>query len=157
MRFLMCLCVVLSLATLARAGEPRYTVSNCCPNGYVVTNRVAARPACVCGDSCPCPAGVCPACPTAADVLTIRGVPHSRGADGVYRPTASHAEPQMTLVCEGGRCKWVAAGDRAAAPALTATYTAPPAHGFATGGCANGQCGSPQSLGRQPRFAFPRR
>jgi hypothetical protein len=72
-----------------------------------------AKAVCVCGDSCQCPAGVCPACP-AANRLVIAGVPHVQGVDGVYR----------------------------AAPGYASLSLSAPVHfGPAFGGCSNGQCG----------------
>jgi hypothetical protein len=83
----------------------------------------SAKAQCVCGDSCQCPAGVCPAkCPTACTVgccgnqLLIGGVPHVCGTDGCYRAAPGYTSLQLT------------------AP----TYTAP-VFGFG-GSCANGQC-----------------
>ncbi len=53
-------------AAMACAGDPRFEVRNNCPPRFTVVNRLPAKtsPACPCGPSCACPAGVCPsACP----------------------------------------------------------------------------------------------
>ena len=108
--------------------------------------------------SCSCAAGVCPACPTAAgsgEVLTTVSGKTIKLVGGVY--VYADDEPAKVLDCSSGKCRWVDAprGAPSISPPIP-SYSAPiPA--YSSGGCANGQCGSVQSFGRQPKFAFPRK
>lgn len=106
--------------------------------------QLAAKSAapCVCGDSCKCDKGSCPGrCPTAKPApvrvpnpasalpatLTIGGVPHARGADGVYYPSGS-APANYGTTCTGAGCP--------GAPSIVRTggYVLP------AQSCPNGKC-----------------
>jgi hypothetical protein len=63
------------LSNPARGGEPQFTVVNRTAPAFTVVNKTAAP---------------------VTENLLIGGVPHVRGADGVYRPT-SRAVPAVTV------------------------------------------------------------
>ena len=56
---------LLLAASIGADPAPQFVVVNNCPQTFVVVNRIPAKPACICGPSCACAAGVCPACPAA--------------------------------------------------------------------------------------------
>lgn len=110
--------LMFATSVVVGAEPAAFEVVNKCQPQFVVIDKTGRG--CICGDKCACKAGDCPAkCPvqTTADGLpsrlTFGGVPHDRGADGVYRPVTGFAAPQQTF----------------AAPVSS--------------GCANGQCGAP--------------
>lgn len=154
MRFLIASAAVFALAPVATA---QYRVVNNCTPAYVVVNRTA--PCTYCTD-CKCAAGVCPSCPTAkaepvGTLRTASGRLIRQTATGyVY---ADEGEANMVLDCSSGRCKWVEAPAARQVGAYLPDSLPSAAPVSVSGGCANGQCGSVQSYGRQPRFAFPRK
>lgn len=60
-----------------------------------------AQSRCSCGDACRCPAGACPACPTAksAPAVTYRAVWYTDG-----RRTWKELVPETGGACPNGRC-----------------------------------------------------
>lgn len=129
MRFVIALCAA---ALTCDAASAQYRVANKTSPGYVVVNKTA--PCTFCAD-CKCAAGVCPACPAA-------------GSAKPAGETLTTASGRLIRATPAG---YVYADEAAASPGPVSAGI--PA--AATSGCPNGQCGSAQSFGRQPRFAVP--
>ena len=103
MRFFL---VLVGLVAGGAVQAQTFTVTNKTPPRFVVVNRMPAQPACVCGTSCACPAGVCAAqCPVApSGVVTYAAPPVQFGTcpGGVCQP----APVQRTGWYFGKRLGW---------------------------------------------------